>query len=139
MIKGKTIDEIKVGDRASFSKTITETDVYNFAGIIGDFNPAHINEEYAKTTFFKKRIVHGMLAAGLISTVLGTYLPGNGTIYISQELSFKAPVYFLDTITVTCTVIEIMEEKNRVFLETIGKKQDDTIVLTGKATVSPPK
>lgn len=80
-MKGKTINELKVGDSASFTKTVSEHDVYSFAGITGDFNPAHINEEYAKKTFFKKRIAHGMLSAGFISTVLGTKLPGPGTIY----------------------------------------------------------
>ncbi|MEG0584515.1 MAG: MaoC family dehydratase, partial [Cetobacterium sp.] len=83
--------DLKVGMTAEISKTITETDVVMFAGITLDTNPAHINEEYAKTTMFEKRIAHGMLGAGLISAVLGTKLPGEGSIYLGQELKFLAP------------------------------------------------
>ena len=97
-MKGKTINQIKIGDKAYFQKTITETDVYMYAGITGDHNPAHINEVYAKQTFFKERIAHGMLTAGLISAVLGMQLPGPGTIYLKQDLKFLAPVKFNDTI-----------------------------------------
>ena len=89
---GYTIDQLKVGQQASFSKTVGESDVYLFAGISGDFNPAHINQTYAEQTAFKTRIAHGMLAAGFISNVLGNQLPGPGTIYISQSLNFLAPV-----------------------------------------------
>ena len=91
-MRGKSINEIKVGDSAEFAKTISETDIYMFAGVTGDFNPAHINEAYAQNTFFKTRIAHGMLPAGFISAVLGTQLPGPGTIYMRQELNFTAPV-----------------------------------------------
>lgn len=105
-LKGYTIDELEVGQSASFTKTVTETDCYNFAGVSGDFNPAHINEVYAEQTFFKKRIAHGMLSAGFISAVLGTKLPGPGTIYMGQELKFTKPVYFGDTITAECIVDE---------------------------------
>ena len=83
-MKGYTYDELSIGQEASFTKTISETDVYLFAGITGDINPAHLNEEYAKNTFFKGRIAHGMLSAGLISAVLGFHMPGPGTIYLSQ-------------------------------------------------------
>ena len=83
-----TMQELKVGQSDSFSKTITETDVYLFAGITGDLNPAHVDEEYAQNTRFGKRIAHGMLSAGLISNVLGTKLPGPGTIYLSQQVDF---------------------------------------------------
>lgn len=138
-MKGKTINELKVGDSASFTKTVSEHDVYSFAGITGDFNPAHINEEYAKKTFFKKRIAHGMLSAGFISTVLGTKLPGPGTIYIEQDLEFTKPVYFEDTVTMTVTVLQIIKEKNRVMLKTTGKNQNGDIVIDGVAVVSPPK
>ena len=92
--------DIAVGQSASFSKTITEWDVYTFAGLSGDLNPAHINEEYAKTTRFGGRIAHGMLSAGLISAVIGMQLPGPGTIYLGQELSFRAPVRIGDTVTI---------------------------------------
>ena len=96
---GKTIDEMNVGDAAEMAKTVTETDVYLFAGITGDFNPAHVNEAYAKNTFFKGRIAHGMLSAGFISAVLAMKLPGPGTIYLSQFMEFKAPVRIGDTVT----------------------------------------
>ena len=79
MIHGKTIDQLNVGDTAEFAKTVTESDIYLFAGVTGDLNPAHVNEVYAKNTIFKGRIAHGMLSAGFISAVLGTLLPGPGT------------------------------------------------------------
>jgi 3-hydroxybutyryl-CoA dehydratase len=136
---GKTIDQLKVGDTAEFSKTVSESDIYQFAGITGDFNPAHINEAYAKKTFFKTRIAHGMLSAGFISTVIGTKLPGTGSIYIKQDLNFLAPVRIGDTITARAQVIEIMDGKNRVRLKTACVNQDGTEVLIGEAVVSPPK
>lgn len=136
---GKLIEEIKVGDSAQFSKTISENDIYLYAGITGDFNPAHVNEEYAKNTYFKTRIAHGMLSAGLISTILGTMLPGPGTIYIKQDLRFLAPVHIGDTITACADVIEVVEEKNRVILKTYCINQDSDVVLDGEAMVSPPK
>ena len=89
---GKTIEELKVGDTAKFSKTVSESDIYLFAGVTGDLNPAHVNEEYAKDTFFKNRIAHGMLSASFISTVIGTMLPGPGSVYMRQEVNFLAPV-----------------------------------------------
>ena len=133
------MDEIKVGDTAQFSKTVTEADVYLFAGVTGDMNPAHINETYAKNTFFKTRIAHGMLAGGFISAVLGTQLPGTGTIYIRQGLNFLAPIRFGDTITATVTVTEKLPEKNRLTLRTTCENQEGTMVLDGEAIVSPPK
>ncbi len=139
MIEGKSIEEMKIGEKASFVKTVTETDVVNYAGVTGDFNPAHINEEYAKNTMFKGRIAHGMLGAGLISAVLGTKLPGPGAIYISQELKFTAPVRFNDTITAEVEVIEKNEEKNRVTMKTTCTNQDDKVVIDGEAILMPPK
>ena len=136
---GKSINEISVGDKASFTKTITEGDVYNYAGVTGDMNPAHINEEHAKNTMFKTRIAHGMLGGGLISAVLGMNLPGPGTIYLNQTLTFTAPVKFNDTITAEVEVIEKIEEKNRIKLSTICKNQDDKVVIKGEALVMPPK
>jgi 3-hydroxybutyryl-CoA dehydratase len=135
----KTIYEIAVGDGASFAKTISETDIYLYAGITGDFNPAHIDEGYASQTFFKSRIAHGMLTAGLISAILGTRFPGPGTIYLRQELSFLAPVRIGDTITASVEVIEMHPEKNRIRLKTFCKNQEGIIVLDGEALVSPPK
>lgn len=136
---GLTINNLVVGQKSSYSKTITETDVYLFAGISGDINPAHLNEEYAKNTLFKSRIAHGMLTAALISAVLGVQLPGPGTIYISQTLNFLAPVYFGNTITATVEVKEILLEKNRVVLETYCINQDGVKVTSGEAIVIPPR
>jgi len=136
---GKTIEEIEVGDRAQFAKTISENDIYLFAGITGDFNPAHVNEEYAKKTFFKTRIAHGILTAGLISAIIGTKLPGPGTIYMRQDLKFLAPVHIGDTISACVEVIEVIPEKNRVKLKTYCVNQENTTVLDGEAMVSPPK
>ena len=136
---GRTIDTIKVGDAEEFTKTVTETDVYLYAGITGDLNPAHINQTYAAGTFFKGRIVHGMLTAGFISAILGMKLPGPGTIYMSQTLKFLAPVRMGDTITGRVEVIEVIAEKNRLRLHTTCKNQEGTVVLDGEALVSPPK
>ncbi len=136
---GRTIDQIKIGDKAIMTKTISESDVYGFAGITGDFNPAHIDEVYASGTFFKTRISHGMLPAGLISAVLGMKLPGPGTIYMGQDLKFKAPVKFGDTITAVAEVTEVDTEKNRVVLITQCINQEGKVVIDGKALVSPPK
>ncbi|WP_326513883.1 MaoC family dehydratase [Clostridium intestinale] len=136
---GKTINEISIGDKSSYSRTVCEADVILFGGVSGDLNPAHFNEEYSKNTMFKGRIAHGMLSAGYISTVLGMQLPGPGTIYLSQELKFTSPVKFGDTITATVEVIEKLEEKNRLILETICTNQKGDIVVKGKAVVMPPK
>ena len=136
---GKTIEELHVGDTARFSKTISESDVYMFAGVTGDLNPAHVNEEYAKGTFFKTRIVHGMLTASLISTVVGTMLPGPGTVYMRQEVSFLAPVKFGDTITAIAEVAEIIADKKRVRLKTYCINQENQTVVDGEALVSPPR
>jgi 3-hydroxybutyryl-CoA dehydratase len=136
---GYTIDQLEIGQRASFSKTVSETDVYLFAGITGDFNPAHINQAYAEKTAFKTRIAHGMLSAGFISTVLGCQMPGPGTIYISQNLKFTAPVTIGDTITATAEIVEILTERKRVRIRTVCTNQDDKEVLVGEALVSPPR
>lgn len=138
-MKGITISEMKVGDSASFTKTISEHDVYTYAGVSGDFNPAHVNEVEAQKGMFGKRIAHGMLSAGFISTVLGTQLPGPGTIYMGQELRFTKPVFFGDTITATVTVAELIPEKNRAILDTVCTNQNGDVVIKGKATVMPPK
>ncbi|MFA6011436.1 MAG: MaoC family dehydratase [Desulfobacteraceae bacterium] len=136
---GKTINDMKMGDYAEFTKTVAESDVYGFAGITGDFNPAHIDEEYAKTTFFKKRIAHGMLSAGFISNVLGTKLPGAGAIYMKQEIAFLAPVYIGDTITARAEVVDMNMEKNRVTLKTTCTNQEGKMVVDGTAVLSPRK
>lgn len=135
MVRDIPFADIQIGDRASMSKTISDYDVYGFAGITGDFNPVHVNDEFAKTTMFKGRIAHGMLSAGLISAVLGTALPGANTIYLGQELSFRAPVMIGDTITATVELLEKIEGKNRLIFRTTVTKQDGTIVVDGKATM----
>jgi 3-hydroxybutyryl-CoA dehydratase len=139
MITGKSINQLKVGDTAEFAKTVAETDIYLYAGITGDFNPAHVNEAYAKNTFFKTRIAHGMLTAGFVSAIIANQLPGPGTIYLKQELSFLAPVHIGDTITARAEIIELFTEKNRVRLKTTCSNQEGVTVLAGEALVSPPK
>lgn len=134
-----TIHEMKVGDSANTAKTISESDVYLFAGITGDHNPAHVNEHAASQTPFGGRIVHGILSAGLISAVLAMKLPGPGTIYLGQELKFTRPVRFGDTVTATCTVTELNLEKNIAKLDTTCTNQNGEVVIKGTATVMPPK
>jgi 3-hydroxybutyryl-CoA dehydratase len=136
---GKTIAELSVGDTAQFTKTVSEADVYLFAGVTGDFNPAHVDEEYAKKTYFGTRIAHGLLSAGFISTVLGNRLPGPGSIYLRQELTFLGVVKIGDTITARVEVTEIDTVKGRVKLLTTCDNQEGTRVLTGEAVVSPPR
>ena len=136
---GKTIDEMRVGQSAQISKTISESDVYLFAGITGDFNPAHVDEEYASKTFFETRVAHGMLTASFISTIVGTMLPGPGSIYVSQEVNFLVPVKIGDTITTTAKVAELLTEKKHVRLKTYCTNQDGTVVIDGQAVVSPPR
>jgi Acyl dehydratase len=138
-MKGKTIEEIQVGDFAENTKTVSESDVYLFAGITGDLNPAHTNAVEAAKGMFHERIAHGMLSAGLVSAVLGMQLPGPGTIYMSQTLKFLGPVKFGDTITARAEVIEKIAEKNRLKLKTTCVNQNDKIVLDGEALVMPPK
>jgi 3-hydroxybutyryl-CoA dehydratase len=136
---GKKIGEINIGDMDYFEKTISETDIYLFAGITGDLNPAHINQVESEKSVFKGRIAHGMLVSSLISTVLGMYLPGPGTIYLGQELKFLAPVRVGDTIKAQAVVIEKIDEKNRIKLKTTCYNQDGKVVVDGIATVMPPK
>lgn len=128
----------QVGDKASMAKTISETDVYLFAGITGDLNPAHVNEVWAKNTRFGGRIAHGMLSAGLISAVLAMQLPGPGTIYLGQTLKFTAPVRIGDTVTAEVQVVEVIENK-RLRLRTTATNQEGQLVLEGEALVSPPR
>ncbi|MCM1327158.1 MAG: MaoC family dehydratase [Bacteroidales bacterium] len=129
--------EFVIGQSAEFSKTVSESDVYQFAGICGDFNPVHINEVYAQNSVFQKRIVHGALINAFVSTVLGMYLPGEGTIYLSQESHFKKPVYIGDTVTARVEITDI-NEKRRAHLRTTVKNQADELVLEGVAYVSLP-
>lgn len=133
------VTELYIGQSAEFTKTISESDVYLFAGITGDHNPMHVNDIYAKQSRFGERLVHGLLSSSLISTVIGTKLPGNGTIYVEQNLVFKAPVVFGDTVSAKVEVKEVHVDKNRVKLRTYCVNQYGDIVIDGYAIVMPPR
>ncbi|MFQ5996427.1 MAG: MaoC family dehydratase [Dehalococcoidales bacterium] len=137
MEQGKTIDQLNIGDKASLTKQITESDVLRFAEVTGDKNPIHIDPEYARQTRFGERIAHGMLTASLISAVLGSHFPGPGNIYVSQSLAFKAPVKLGDVIEAEVEIIEKIPERNRVRLRTVCRNQDGTVVIDGEAVVLP--
>jgi len=127
---------INIGDAATFSKTVSEHDIYTFAGVTGDFNPVHINEEEAKKSIFGRRIAHGMLTGSFISSVLGTRLPGEGTIYLEQNFKFKKPVYIGDTCTATVEVIEIINADKGIYkLDTKIVNQNGELVTDGYAVV----
>lgn len=127
--------QIIIGSKYSIKEKITEEKVLAFAGISGDLNPIHINDNYAQNTILKKRICHGMYPASLISKVIGMYLPGPGTIYISQTLEFKKPIYLDDEIEVIVEVEKILKEKNRFQLITKVWNQKKECVLNGIAIV----
>jgi 3-hydroxybutyryl-CoA dehydratase len=133
-----TYDEIQIGDSATFTKTISESDVYLFAGITGDLNPAHTDAVSAANGMFKQRIAHGMLTGSFISTVVGMQLPGPGSIYVGQELSFRAPVFFGDTVTAKAECIEKLEPRKWLKFKTTVTNQDGKLVIDGTATVIPP-
>jgi 3-hydroxybutyryl-CoA dehydratase len=139
MAEGKSIHELKVGDSAQISKMITEEVINDFARSTGDFNPIHLDQSYAEKTTFKGRIAHGLVSVGLLSTVLGNILPGHGTIYLSQEVKFLAPVKIGDTLTARVEVIERVPEKNRAKFRTTCMNQDGKEVVDGAAWVMPPK
>ncbi|MEP6719598.1 MAG: MaoC family dehydratase, partial [bacterium] len=124
-----------VGDTASISKEITDADIRAFAELSGDFNPVHLDDEFARTTRFGRRIAHGMLGASLISTVLGTKLPGQGAIYLSQTLQFLAPIFPGDAVTAKVTVTKIKEGKPIVTLETVCENQHGETLIRGEAVV----
>ena len=126
---------IKVGYSAALTRTVTEQDVTAFAELSGDINPVHLDEAYAQTTRFGRRIAHGMFGASLISAVLGTLLPGQGSIYLSQTLTFLGPVYIGDTLTARVTVQKIKGEKPIVTLDTVCENERGEIVIRGEAVV----
>jgi len=134
-VQAETPDVFNVGDSANFAKAITAEDVEAYAGLTGDTNPIHLDDAYAVTTRFGRRIAHGMLTAGLISTVIGTKLPGRGAIYAGQTLRFLKPVYLGDTITVTATLTGYDEVKGRMTIETVCRNQQGEDVLAGEADV----
>jgi 3-hydroxybutyryl-CoA dehydratase len=127
-LHGYFIEDLTVGMSASYAKTITETDIVIFAGISGDNNPLHLNEEFARESIFKGRIAHGMLTAVFISTVLGTKLPGPGCVYLNQEVKFKAPVRPGETVNTTVTISDIILEKKRVIAQSVCRVGDKVVV-----------
>ena len=122
-------EDLRIGMFEEVGKTITEADVVNYAGLSLDINPIHLNNEYAKNSIFKERIVHGMLTSGLISAVLGTKLPGEGSIYLSQTLKFISPVKIGDTITAKAEIIDINPEKKIITIKTTCINQNKNIVI----------
>ncbi len=136
-LTGMYFEDLSVGQTAVFAKTVTEADIASFAGVSGDFNPVHINEQYASQTMFKGRIAHGMLSAAFISTVFGTKLPGPGCIYMSQNLRFKAPVKIGDTVVARVEVTELNAEKKRASFKTTCSV-GDKVVLDGDAVLMVP-
>lgn len=134
-MSGYSIDEIFIGMKKSVTKTISEHDVYAYAGIIGDINPVHINEEYAKQTRFGGRIAHGMLTASFFSTLVGMLVPGADAIYLGQTCKFLLPVRIGDTITATAEVTKIVPEKRIAYMHTTVLNQKGELVIDGEATV----
>ncbi len=139
MKQGKTILELTVGDFAECKKVLLDKDVVLFSEVSGDKNPVHLDEEYASTTRFKHRIVHGHLVASLFSALLGTELPGQGSIYLGQTIKYLKPVYLNDEIRAVVKVVECDTEKNRVKLETNAYNQNNEMVITGMAEIMPPR
>ncbi len=130
---------LALGASASLDKTVTDADVRAFAAVSLDDNPVHLDDAYAATTRFGRRIAHGMLSAGVVSAVIGTRLPGPGTVYLSQSLQFKGPVFIDDTITATVTVKALREDKPIATLDTVVTNQRGEVVLTGEAVVFAPR
>jgi 3-hydroxybutyryl-CoA dehydratase len=137
-LHGYYIEDLSVGMTATYAKTITDADIVLFAGISGDTNPIHLNEEFSGGTMFAGRIVHGMLTASFISTVIGTKLPGPGCIYLKQSLNFKAPVKIGDTVTARVTIRELMAEKKQVVMDTVCSV-GEAVVLDGEALIMVPR
>ncbi len=128
-------EDIKVGDTASISKQFSSEDVLTFASLSTDFNPVHINEDYAEHSIFGQRIVHGFLVGSLISATIASKLPGEGSIYLHQDMDFSKPVYLNDIITASVVVSNLRPEKHIVSLETICRNQRDEIVIKGSAVI----
>ena len=133
--KPLTYGEIKIGDAAALSLVAAAETVDDYARLTGDLNPVHLDEDYAARSFFKKRVAHGLLAAGLISAVLGTRLPGPGTIYLRQELDFKGPVFLGETITARAQVLEKFDRQEKIKLRTWVENQDGRLILDGSALI----
>jgi 3-hydroxybutyryl-CoA dehydratase len=137
VLSGVSIEKIESGMTAVYARTVTEADIVAFAGVSGDDNPVHLNQDYAATTMFKGRIAHGMLSVGYISAVIGTRLPGAGCVYLNQSLRFKAPVRIGDTVTARVTVTAVDRARNRVKLSTVCTV-GDKVVIDGEAEVMAP-
>lgn len=135
---GKTFEDLKIGDSSSFRKTITETDVVMYAGLTGDFNPIHIDEVYACSVPFGRRIAHGMLSMSLLTNVLGNKFPGLGTVILDVQCRFVAPVFINDTITVEVTVAEKIEKHKFVKMNARFFNQHGKDVIVGTTLVLPP-
>jgi 3-hydroxybutyryl-CoA dehydratase len=133
-LNGYDIEDLSLGMTATFSKTITEADIVLFAGVSGDNNALHINEEFAAATIFGGRIAHGMLTASVISATIAGRLPGPGAIYLEQKIRFRAPVRPGDTVHAMVTVKEVIAERCRAVLETICTVRG-TVVIIGEALV----
>ena len=129
----------EIGQKASFGKTITETDVVSYAGLSGDFNPIHVDRQFAQTTRFEQRIAHGLLTTSLLSGVLGMHLPGPGSVYMGQTLRFVRPVFINDTITATAEVLQYDPVKGNILLKTECRNQNGEIVLEGEAKMRVPR
>jgi 3-hydroxybutyryl-CoA dehydratase len=126
---------LRVGDTASLTRTVTDADVLAFAEVSGDHNAIHLDDAFAATTRFGRRIAHGMFGASLISAVLGNDLPGPGSIYLSQTLKFLAPVYLGDTVTARVTVTKIRDDKPIVTLECVCESERGEALIKGEAAV----
>ena len=137
MLESRTYEEVNIGDTASVSHTVSERDLVLFATVSGDVNPVHLDQQFAETTPFKGLIAHGMLSGALISAAIACELPGPGTIYIGQELSFLRPVRLGDDIRIELEVLEKLP-KNRLKIATRVINQDGKKVVDGTATVMAP-
>lgn len=136
---GRTIEHINVGDTATFSKTLTEADVYQFSGMTGNFNPTHVNKEFASRTVHGRRTVPQMLVAGLVSKILGTEYPGNGTVHVAQELTYHKPVFIDDTVQAHLVVTCVDGRRSRVWLDLTCTNQHGQTVVTGESEIIPPE
>ena len=137
-MNGLFLEDLKVGQSAMFGRTVTDADITAFAGVSGDTNPIHLHDGFARTTRFGQRIAHGMLSGSFISTVIGTKLPGPGSVYIAQTMNFTAPVLIGETITAVATITAIDERRRRVVLKT-QCLNGDKVVVDGEATVLVPR
>jgi 3-hydroxybutyryl-CoA dehydratase len=138
-LKSKTFKELEIGDQGQFTKTVTERDIILFGEVSGDVNPVHFDEAYASKTLFKGRIAHGMWSASLISTCIGTVMPGPGSIYLGQTLDFKLPVRLGDTLTALVTIDQKIDAKKLLIIDCVVSNQNGEVVVCGEAKVMPPR